>query len=189
MTNADERVHESGPPNVETSVGIETLAMSTQAAPSVKAPVGFAEAFNELHRATYQTAFKLLGDRHEAEDIAQEACARACLRWRRLDNPRAWAVRVASNLAVDRWRRTQHEVKYTAGEGTVAPDDGARVDLHRALALLPKRQREVVVLRYVADLTEEQTAAALGCSAGTVKTHAARGLRALRATLDGAEED
>jgi RNA polymerase sigma-70 factor (sigma-E family) len=188
MTNAEERVLESGPRNVETSVGIEALAMPTQAATSVKAPAGFAEAFAELHRATYQTAFKLLGDRHEAEDIAQEACARACVRWRRLDNPAAWSVRVASNLAVDRWRRAQHEVKYATAERTVQ-DDGARVDLHRALALLPKRQREVVVLRYVADLTEEQTATALGCSAGTVKTHAARGLRALRATLDGAEED
>ena len=56
------------------------------------------------------------------------------------------------------------------------------------LATLPKRQREVVVLRYLADLSEAQTAAALGCAPGTVKTHAARGLEALRAVLAVPEE-
>jgi RNA polymerase sigma-70 factor (sigma-E family) len=189
MTNQDARVHDFPSSNVVTGVGIEALSVPARTTPTVKAPGGFVDEFAALHRATYQTAFKLLGDRHEAEDIAQEACARACLRWRRLDNPEAWSVRVASNLAIDRWRRTQRENVHTRTDDTVAPDDGVRIDLYRALAQLPRRQRETVVLRYIADLTEQQTAAALGCKPGTVKTHAARGLQALRATLDVPEED
>ena len=58
-----------------------------------------------------------------------------------------------------------------------------RLDLQRALRDLPKRQRDVVVLRYVADQPEDAVAAALGVSVGTVKTHASRGLAALRARL------
>jgi RNA polymerase sigma factor (sigma-70 family) len=63
------------------------------------------------------------------------------------------------------------------------PADARRVDLHRALETLPKRQRDTVVLRYVVDLSEAETAEALGCARGTVKSHAARGLTALRAAL------
>ena len=58
-----------------------------------------------------------------------------------------------------------------------------RVDLNRALGTLPPRQREVVLLRYVADLPELEVARQLECSPGTVKTHASRGLAALRAAL------
>ena len=58
-----------------------------------------------------------------------------------------------------------------------------RVDLQRALALSPK-QREVVVLRYLVDLPEAEVAQTLGCSVGTVKTHASRGLAALRKSLE-----
>jgi RNA polymerase sigma-70 factor (sigma-E family) len=157
--------------------------------PSVEAPAGFAEAFGRLYEDAYQHAFKLLGDRQEAEDVAQEACTRACLRWRSLDNPAAWVTRVATNLVFDRHRRRRAALRYA--QASAAPDvtdDDPHLDLYMALANLPKRQREVVALRYLADLSEAQTAAALGCSPGTVKTHAARGLRALRESLDLAEE-
>ena len=165
------------------------MAVNPGLATSTRGPAGFAESFDDLHRATYQAAFKLLGRRHDAEDIAQEACARACLRWKRLEHPNAWAVRVATNLAIDRWRRLQREAAAgTEQEKAVAPSDGMRIDLHRALAQLPKRQRDVVMLRYVADMSEAQTASALGLSPGTVQTHAARGLQALRTTLDLPEE-
>jgi len=64
-----------------------------------------------------------------------------------------------------------------------------RVDLNRALATLPRRQREVVLLRYVVDLPENEVARQLSCSPGTVKTHASRGLAALRAALgDNSDE-
>jgi RNA polymerase sigma factor (sigma-70 family) len=60
-----------------------------------------------------------------------------------------------------------------------------RLDLVRALGRLPKRQRQVVILRYLADRPEEEVARVLGCSVGAVKTHASRGLSALRAELGG----
>jgi RNA polymerase sigma-70 factor (sigma-E family) len=150
---------------------------------------GFVEAFAGLYDCAYQHAYKLLGDRQEAEDLAQEACTRACLRWHQLDTPRAWVIRVTTNLAFDRFRRLRSTARHLRlpPAPAVAPDD-RHVDLHRALAKLPKRQRDVVVLRYLADLSEAQTAAALGCSPGTVKSHAARGLHALRTTLDLADE-
>ncbi len=64
-----------------------------------------------------------------------------------------------------------------------------RVDLYRALDGLSDRQREVLMLRFLADLPEATVADALGCSVSTVKTHAARGLAALRGALDIEEED
>ena len=96
---------------------------------------------------------------------------------------------MSANLALDRWRRLQTAAKHRAEpiDLTMA-EDARRIDLHRALATLPGRQRQVIVLRYLADLSEEQTAAALGCAIGTVKSHASRGLAALRIALGEPEE-
>src|SRR5579862_2612360 len=134
----------------------------------------FDDAYAPLFRDAYRVAFRLLGDREDAADAAQEACARACVRWRRLTrggDPTPWVVRVAGNLAIDRWRRRRtaaaHSVPLAIAAGV--PD---RVDLHRALDTLSSRQREVIVLRYFADLSETAVADALGCSVGAVKTHA-----------------
>jgi RNA polymerase sigma-70 factor (sigma-E family) len=148
---------------------------------------GFIAAYGGLFRDAYRVAFRLLGDREEAEDIAQEACIRACQRWRRLSEggyAAPWVVRVSTNLALDRWRRLRCAERYLDyAPGTTAPVDALRVDLHRALESLPRRQREVVVLRYVADMPEADVALQLRCSIGTVKTHASRGLTALRSKL------
>ena len=151
----------------------------------------FVEAFDVLYAAAYRQAYKLLGDRQEAEDLAQEACARACERWRRLADPTAWVVRVTTNLAFDRFRRLRTATRYARRPATAtapATIDDLHLELHCALSRLPKRQREAVALRYLADFSEAQTAAAMGCSPGTVKGHTARGLRALRATLDLADD-
>jgi RNA polymerase sigma factor (sigma-70 family) len=98
-------------------------------------------------------------------------------------------VHVTTNLAFDRFRRLRTAAKFgrPVAATTIEADD-RHLDLHRALAKLPKRQREVIALRYLADLTEAQIAAELGCSPGTVKSHAARGLHALRTTVDLADE-
>jgi RNA polymerase sigma-70 factor (ECF subfamily) len=153
------------------------------ATPEVGVTETFDQAFPTLWRASYRVAFRLLGDREDAADIAQESCARACVRWSRLSangDVTPWVVRVSSNLALDRWRRDRRRRLNSAPLASPAPMHDERVDLHRALARLPRRQREVVVLRYVGDLREADVATALGMSAGTVKTHAARGLAALR---------
>ena len=70
-----------------------------------------------------------------------------------------------------------------AAAGPDDPTAERRHDLVTALRALPKRQREAVVLRYVVDLSEHETAAAMGCARGTVKSAAARGLERLRQTL------
>jgi RNA polymerase sigma-70 factor (sigma-E family) len=166
--------------------------MVKPAAAAARLPESFTAVFDHLYRHSFRAAFRLVGDRHEAEDIAQEACARACLHWPRLSkwaDATPWAVRVASNLAIDHWRRRQRSQR-AAGQhvpGVVTPSDARRLDLHRALESLPRRQRDVVVLRYVVDLTEAETAEALGCAPGTVKSHASRGLASLRDALEGDE--
>src|ERR1043165_7688743 len=148
--------------------------------------------FPELFRAAYRVAYRLLGSREDAADCAQEACARACADWPKLTrsgNPVPWVVRVSSNLAIDRWRRT----KRTRGHGSssavpVFDPDPERIDLYRALAALPRRQRDVMVLRHLADLPETAVAEPLGCSVGTVKSNASRARAALRAVLTIDEE-
>jgi len=159
--------------------------------------VDFDDAFPELHQAAYRAAYRLLGNREGASDVAQEACARALDRWRSVGGRSytvAWVVRVATNLSIGEWRKRQRRDKVDPRDlvhDAFRPEHpvGDRVDLHRALATLSKRQRETVVLRYVADLSEGDVAAALGCSVGSVKTHASRGLAALRAQLGDRDLD
>jgi RNA polymerase sigma-70 factor (sigma-E family) len=145
----------------------------------------FEEAFPDLYRLAYRVAFRLLGDRGDAEDAAQEPLARAHLRWHKLvGRPEGWVVTVATNLAIDRIRRRRRPP--TSGTEPLALVDAhlpERIDLARALKRLTTRQRHVVVLRYLADRSELEVAETLGCSPGSVKTHASRGLAALRMEL------
>jgi len=146
------------------------------------------EHFEGLYRLAYRIAYRLLGNREAAEDIAQEALARALVHWwrvQRFADPSAWVARVAANLVIGSWRR-QHRVapETVPHQWDATENAGMRIDLQRALRQLPRRQREVVVLRFVADFSERDAAHALGCSEGTVKQHATRGLAALRRRLD-----
>lgn len=146
----------------------------------------FEEAFDRLYNRAYGVAYALCGDRGEAEDAAQEALARALVQWNRIHRyAEAWVVRTASNAAIGSWRkRRRTTVTHEDHTGSVEATDATRVDLVRALRGLPRRQRDVVVLRYIADLSEADVAAALGCATGTVKAHASRGLAHLRSALE-----
>ncbi len=167
----------------------------------------FEARFTVLAALSYKVGYRLVGDRAEAEDLAQEALARAYASWRKVvGHDEAWVTRVTTNLAIGRWRRNRRLVDDRGGERgaergngdggrgrgperpgwarTVPPPDPLdRVELVAALRSLPRRQREVVALRYLADLPEAEVAASLGCSTGTVKQHAHRGLAALRRHL------
>lgn len=152
-------------------------------------------AFPHLYRRAYDVAYKLLGYRAEAEDVAQEALARAFVHWPRVHTyAEPWVVRVAGNLAIGSWRKNRRlrgltDTDLTAEVGGPGAD---RVELRRALGGLSRRQREVVVLRHLAGFSEKETAAALGCSPGSVKQHGSRGLAALKEQLrlpDDAEAD
>jgi RNA polymerase sigma factor (sigma-70 family) len=150
------------------------------------ATTNFDDTYPELYRSAYRVAFRLLGAREDAAEVAQEACARAYSRWNKVgayEAPAAWVARVAGNLAIDDLRRHRTAQRHVNQLVAPAEPSGDRVDLHRALLALPARQREVVLMRFIADQPEAAVAAALGCSIGTVKSQASRGLAALRITL------
>jgi len=145
----------------------------------------FEEQFPDLYRVAYRVAFRIVGQREEAEDVAQEALARALARWPKVHgHAAAWVARVSGNLAIGAWRRIARK---TPPMPQPPPSTEAlvidRADLVRALRSISRRQREVVVLRYLADLPEDAVADAIGSSVGTVKQHASRGLAALRTPL------
>src|SRR5207249_4697896 len=139
-----------------------------------------------LHALAYRVAYRVLGSREDAEDAAQEALIRTGLAWRRAQqHAEAWVAKVAGGVAIDVWRRRQRHPDPpppASGDALAAVEE--RATLNRALLALPRRQREVVVLRYLADMPEAMVAAGLGCSAGAVKQHANRGLAALRRRLE-----
>jgi RNA polymerase sigma factor (sigma-70 family) len=127
----------------------------------------------------------------EAEDAAAEAFVRAFAAWprvRRLEYRLPWVLRVATNLALDGTRsesRRRTAWLRSAADGTeasVEPMDRIAVSqaLAAALRRLPRRQREAIVLRYLADLSVEEVADSLGMKPGTAKTHLHRGMVALR---------
>jgi RNA polymerase sigma factor (sigma-70 family) len=172
----------------------KSVALGTLPETGVRAAAtNFDDAYPGLYRSAYRIAFRILGAREEAADLAQEACARAYSHWHRVggfDSPDAWVTRVAGNLALDLLRRRRTAARHAENSGASASrePDGDRVDLQRALLSLSRRQRDVVLLRFVADLSEAAVATALGCSVGSVKAHASRGLATLRTTL-GTEID
>ena len=147
----------------------------------------FEEAFERLRRAAYRAAYRLLGERAAAEDVAAEALARAYARWSSVcDHAEPWVITVATNLSLDVGRRRATATNRQRLLTDEPADDQVerRLDLQAALRALPRRQREVVVLRFLGDLSEQATAAALALDVGTVKSHAARGLSRLRITVE-----
>lgn len=151
--------------------------------------------------ALLRTAYLVVWDLPEAEDLVQECLLIVARRWprvRAMDHRHAYARRVLVNLALDgarrRSRRRQElgDIDRAAQALPDTADDAAaralsavdaRTELIAALATLPPRQRAVLVLRYFEDLSEAQVAAALGCSLGTVKSTASRGLARLQTSL------
>lgn len=137
------------------------------------------------------TAWLLCGDAHRAEEMVQESFERVYLKWGRVTKdgqPLAYTRRVLINLNTDRWRRTRKESLTSDGElRDAATPRGSCVEdrdlVVRLLRLLPQREREVVVLRHYADLSEHDVAELLGVSVGTVKSSASRGLATLRAAM------
>ncbi|GIH07651.1 RNA polymerase sigma24 factor [Rhizocola hellebori] len=134
-------------------------------------------------------AFLLCGDAHRADDLVQQAITKLYVRWRKLAdvaNLDQYLRTILLREFIDERRRSWAKVRLVAQapEAAARSDDAAaRLDLRAALLQLPKRQRAVVVLRFLSDLSVDDTAAALGCSAGTVKSQTADGLAKLRRLL------
>ena len=135
-----------------------------------------------------RTAYLLCGDWHQADDLVSIALVKLLRHWRRvsvMEQPDAYMRRVLLRAWLDErrrpWRR-EHPTSVVPDHAVRAEPDH-RVDIVAHLAELPPRRRAVLVLRYFCDLSVEQTAAALGCTEGTVKSQAARALDTLRARL------
>jgi RNA polymerase sigma-70 factor (sigma-E family) len=143
-----------------------------------------------------RSAYLLTGDRNHSEDLLQVTLVRTARRWDAArDSPHAYAHRVLVNLLHDRRRNLSRRAsEQPLDELSERPDalvDGAdalvdRIALASAVRRLPPRQREVVVLRFFAALSVAETAAAIGASEGTVKTHTSRALKSLRGALTDA---
>jgi RNA polymerase sigma-70 factor (ECF subfamily) len=137
------------------------------------------------------------GDRDVARDAVDEACARAwehLQRGKQIDSVAGWVRVVALNVARGRFRRRATERRAREDLARIAqsehsPDAGVAVDVARALATLPRRQREVVVMHYFLDLPVDNIAAQLGISSGTVKTSLHRARAALATLLRDTNEE
>ncbi|WP_043633983.1 SigE family RNA polymerase sigma factor [Nonomuraea candida] len=134
-----------------------------------------------------RTAYLLCRDWGTAEDLVQTALARAWLAWRRVGaNPDPYVYRILTNTHASWWRRRwRGEVATGELPDSACPQDaqaalGTREALRKALAALPPKQRAVVVLRYFADLPDEEIAGIVGCSVATVRSQASRALAKLR---------
>ena len=150
--------------------------------------------------AMVRLAYGLTGDMGHAEDVAQAAFARAYASWgrvRRTGDPDAYVRRIVINENRRRFRKRRvaedlsREPPEPRGPDAGPPGPEERSALLDALRVLGPRQRAVVVLRYWLDMSEAETAAALNCSTGTVKSQASRALVTLRKTaiVEGAEGD
>jgi len=164
---------------VDTLTGVEHLTE----------PDGFRNFVQARSSALLRSGWLLTGDWTSAEDLVQTALAAAWPRWpdlRRQDAPEVYVRKIMVNTFL-RWRQRRWNGEIATGRlpeptayGDVFAQVDARQSLLAALDRLPARQRAVVVLRYFADQTESQTAAAMGCSVGAVKSHAAKALARLR---------
>jgi RNA polymerase sigma-70 factor (sigma-E family) len=166
-----------------------------------RAVAGLESFLAERGEPLLRTAVLLAGTREAGEDLLQAGLERLLRHWSRINgDPEGYLRRTLYNLAADGWRRQrawrrrlrllQNETVTAVADGTTEVD--ARDALIRLLMQLPPRQRAVVVARYWEQLTEAETAEVLGCSVGSVKASASRGmhrLRELSGTAPGAEND
>jgi RNA polymerase sigma-70 factor (sigma-E family) len=151
-------------------------------------PTVFAEFVAARSASLYRTAYLMVGEHALAQDLLQEALTKTYVAWPRLrevSNAEAYTRRAITNTAIS-WSRKKswHErptetlpdrVVVTGGD-----ELGTRDWLWRELQQLPPRQRAALVLRFYEDLSEAQTAAAMGCAVGTVKSQVSQGLKRLR---------
>jgi RNA polymerase sigma-70 factor (sigma-E family) len=145
-----------------------------------------------LHRIAYM----LCGDAHRADDVVQETLASMYVRWpalRSVDNIDAYVRTMLVRSFLRERRRPWARVRLGGSPPEVGGDPGGaavedRDRLVRALTRIPARQRAVLVLRFLCDMSVEDVASTLRCSAGTVKSQTSRGLAAMRRLIDGAPQ-
>lgn len=147
----------------------------------------FAEFATAATPGLLRTAWLICGDPSQAEDLVQSAMVKVYLRWGKLRHtqPRAYARKCILNAHIDNHRRGKRESTVSEMPEQLhhdrEPEDTSHVV--RLLATLPARERQVVVMRHYAGLTEAEVSDLLNISIGTVKSSASRGLAKLREAL------
>jgi RNA polymerase sigma-70 factor (sigma-E family) len=148
--------------------------------------VSFDEFVAARSGALLRTAYLLTRDHALAEDLLQTALTKAWFSWKRVQGqPEPYVRKILVNTYATWWRRKWNGEQPTDAlpeprEGHDVVGDPEPTDLWTAMERLPRRMRAVVVLRFFDDLTEAQTADALGCSIGTVKSQTSKALAKLR---------
>ncbi|MFB9448330.1 SigE family RNA polymerase sigma factor [Dactylosporangium vinaceum] len=154
--------------------------------------MAFADFYRQSRDQCLRAVLATTGDLTLAEDLVAEGFARAWASWSKVSRhpaPAAWVVRTALNLRISWWRRYRREVVLDGHDRAQPVDEGADHVLLAAVRRLPRRQREVVVLRIWLDLDTRTVAEVLGISAATVGVHLSRATAHLRAGFaDGSVE-
>ena len=155
-------------------------------------PVEFEEFVRGRQQALTRTAYLLTGNHHDAEDLVQRSLVKAVAVWPRIaEHPEPYVRRVMYHENISRWRgrsrRPEHLTDVLPERAVVTDDDTMRIALEDALSRLTPKQRTVLVLRYFEDLTEVETAAAMGVAHGTVKSQTKHALKRIRELAPGLE--
>lgn len=150
----------------------------------------FTQFVTERTHALFRVAYALTGNQHAAEDLLQNALAKAFAKWSRIStDAEGYVKRIIYRdfISLWRWRSRRPETVMATPPEQSAVDSSdhtiLRLVLRDALRQLPPRQRAVIVLRYLDDLGEKEVAEVLGCSPGTVASQASRALARLRGAV------
>ena len=182
------------------SIGIKRVAEMNSGLETARSKRAsrFEELYDAHMTAAVRFAYLISGDSHLAQDLAHDAFLKVSSRLWALRSPEKFPAYLRStilNAYRSHYRRQRRERTHLATKRTgtdpsiVGPDLGSQDEIRRALNLLPPRRKTAVILRYYEDMTEQQTAETMGCSVGAVKALVARGLRQLRAALEGEPDD
>ena len=163
-------------------------------------PQAFEELVEETHRRVFTLAYRLVGDRHEAEDVAQDAYLkvfRSIRGFRGEASFDTWLYRIVSNTAITHLRRRGRfgDLAKEADEIVQLPEPGAAADpvdrdeVHRALAALPAAQRSVLMLKDVYGFSCAEIGEQMGLSEGAVKVRLHRARKRLKDLVYGPAEE
>lgn len=154
-----------------------------ESAPSAGPPATFTTFFGDHYAAAVRGAYLLTGSAATAEDVVQDAFRQVLERWEELHHPPGYLWRAITNGARSWGRREHRPLRAVPSADHVDVYDSDVLVVREALAQLPVRQREALVLRHYLGFREGEIAEAMGCPIGTARSHLRRGLATMRRAL------